>query len=184
MPARKNKSINLIPKEDFERTTLGRIMKWALTSFRFIVIVVEFIVIVGFIFRFWFDVQVNNLDDEIAQKSALISSRLPFEREYRDIQAKVSIYKTIANSSNESLPSLQLVAQNMPNEIRLLGFAKKRGTLEVTGDTLSETSILSFVNNLQKTDQFSSIKIQKVNSSTDNITLEFTLELVSKEGGA
>src|SRR3990167_6286628 len=132
MPARKkNKTrlVNLLPKEDFDRTTLGRILKWALTSFRYIVIVVEFVVIIGFLSRFWLDVQISDLDEEIQQKSALISARSSFEKEFRKVQKKLSLISLITDDSNLVSPILETVVKNLPADTQLTTFSKEKSKI-------------------------------------------------------
>lgn len=174
MPAKKH--INLIPKEDFERTTLGRIMKWALTSFRFIVIVVEFIVIAGFLFRFYLDVQINSLDDEINQKSALISSKSVFEKDFRDVQQKAAIYAQITSEGNQPDAVLQEVVRSLPSDTQIISFSKESSSINITAATLNETSISAFIANLEDKEGMQSVSLIEI-SSTSGPLIEFGLSI-------
>jgi hypothetical protein len=40
----KNKAINLLPQEEFDISIIGRTLKWAMGTFRIIVIVTEIVV--------------------------------------------------------------------------------------------------------------------------------------------
>lgn len=177
MSANKQKHINLLPVEDFERTTLGRIMKWALTSFRFIVIIVEFIVISGFLFRFWLDVRISDLDDEITQKSALISSRSDFEESFRKVQNKTVIYNQITEESNLSLPYFQNVIKSLPADSQIISLTRKGSTIDLTGASVSENSISSFIANLKSTDSFSTVSLSEISTKLGSPLVEFRLNL-------
>ena len=182
MPANKHRNINLLPREDFERTTLGRIMKWALTSFRFIVIVVEFVVIGGFLFRFYLDVQISNLDDEIQQKSALISSRSSFEQEFRAIQKRLEIYAQITDEDNKTSPAFLDVTASLPSDTQLLSFTKRRDTLEISGATLNEASIGSFISNLEQKDRFLEVSLKQISIPKDSPFVQFDLVIKTSRG--
>lgn len=177
MAAKNTKHINLIPQEDFERTTLGRIMKWALTSFRFIVIVVEFIVISGFLFRFWLDVQISDLDDEITQKSALISSKSSFEKDFRKVQKKVSIIKEVTAKENLSFPVMQEVVGSLPPDAQIISLVKEADVVDILGATVSESSIATFMANLKAKNAFSEVSLQEITTNEDSPLIEFRIGL-------
>lgn len=177
MAAKNTKHVNLLPQEDFERTTLGRIMKWALTSFRFIVIVVELVVVASFLLRFWFDVQISDLEDEIEQKSALISSKSSFEKEFRKTQNKLLIFSTITADSNLSLPLLEAVSASLPADTQLTEFTRTDRNLQLTGATLSENSIARLITNLKENPRFASVNLVKIETKKDSTLVEFILNL-------
>lgn len=169
--------INLIPKEDFERTTLGRIMKWALTSFRFIVIAVELVVISGFLLRFWLDIQISDLDDEINQKAAFISSKSSFEKEFRTVQQKLDIFSQITAPENVSLKIFEDVSASLPADAQLTSFTRQANTLLISGATLSEDSISAFITNLKAQDRISSVVLRQITAGEAGPLIEFDLEV-------
>ncbi|KKR69678.1 MAG: hypothetical protein UU12_C0039G0005 [Candidatus Woesebacteria bacterium GW2011_GWA2_40_7b] len=102
----KTKTINLLPQEEFDVSTLGRILKWAMGTFRIIVIVTEMIVMTAFLSRFWLDAQNSDLNDAIAIKTAQISAQSDFEKQFRILQHKLSIFKTLTDSPQASIAKL------------------------------------------------------------------------------
>lgn len=152
-------------------------MKWALTSFRFIVIVVEFIVISGFLFRFWLDVRISNLDDEITQKSALISSKSTFERDFRSVQKKASIIKTITAQENLSFPVLQNVIGSLPADAQIISVTRQGTKVDVLAATVNEASIASFMANLRAKNAFSQISLMEISTDDDSPLIEFRIQL-------
>ncbi len=184
MRTNKRSFINLLPKEDFERTTLGRVVKWALTSFRFIVIVVELVVIAGFLFRFWLDIEISNLDDEITQKSALIASKFEFEKEFRTVQKKIAIYKSITDSANQTLPVFQKISDNLPIDAQLVSFTKEGSIIRILGSSLSENSIAGFLSLLEKDQSFESVVLNEISADANYPYVKFGVELIlAKKGG-
>jgi hypothetical protein len=87
----KNKTINLLPQEEFESSIIGRILRWAMGTFRIIVIITEIIVMGAFLSRFWLDAQNSTLSDGIKIKSSQIQSLADIEKEFRNIQSKLNM---------------------------------------------------------------------------------------------
>jgi Tfp pilus assembly protein PilN len=174
--------VNLLPREDFEKTTLGRIMKWALTSFRIIVIAVEFVVISGFLFRFWLDVQISDLDDEITQKAALISSKSDFERDFRRAQTKLNLFSEVTGPENVSLGTFQEVVASLPADTQLISFSRQADTLLIAGATLFENSITGFITNLEAKDRFSTVTLKQISTKAGEPLIEFSLEIALARG--
>lgn len=177
MAAKTAKHINLLPKEDFERTTLGRIMKWALTSFRFIVITVEFVVIAGFLFRFWLDIQISNQDDEITQKSALISSKSSFEQSFRSVQAKTMIFQEITKNENLSLPIIKSITDSLPPDSQILSITREEDLVSIEGASLNESSISAFIANLKDKDNVNNASLSEISTAESSPLVKFRMTI-------
>lgn len=176
MPAqRKKKNINLLPAEGIENTTMGRILKWALGSFRIIVIFVELVVIIGFLSRFWLDVQNNDLIDEIDQKSALISSKLSFENEFKLTQQRLKIFTDITQKSNSSSPYLATIVNNLPTGTRLLRYQKTGDTIQIKASALLETAITPYISGLSQSKDLVDVSLETLETPQDSPIIEFTI---------
>ena len=151
-------------------------MKWALTTFRFIVIVVELVVIGGFLFRFWLDVRISDLDDEIKQKSALISSRSSFEQDFREKQLKLNMIDFITSDEHKALPLFDLVNEGIPADTQLLEFSKEKSQIIVRAATVNETSIAAFLQYLVNSEEVSNPVLTRVESNADSPFVEFFIE--------
>lgn len=177
MPAKKNRIINLLPKEDFEKTTLGRTMKWALSSFRFMVIFVELVVISGFLYRFWLDVQISDLNDEVQQKSAVISSRSSFENEFRSLQNRLYLFRTITDPNNNSSVFFEEISSVIPREIQVSAFSRTDDLIELRGTTADELPLANFLAHLNRNDRFGSVELQTVKYLPETSLVEFSINL-------
>ena len=116
-----SKRINLLPQEEFEASVLGRILRWAMGTFRIIVIITEMIVMGAFLSRFWLDAQNSDLNDQIKISSAQISSQASFEKKFRDVQTKLKIYKDISQIS-QSHNKLNLISSKIGEENGLIPY--------------------------------------------------------------
>jgi hypothetical protein len=61
--------VNLLPKDPFLSTSLGKLLQWSLTVGRYLVIFTELIVVSSFAARFSLDRQVTDLNASILQKN-------------------------------------------------------------------------------------------------------------------
>ena len=91
MPIHGLLDINLLPKDSFEGSNLGKTLKWLLIGGRTIVVLTEFGVILAFVSRFWYDKQLNDLNDQITQKQAVVRSFTEVENKMRDVLAREEI---------------------------------------------------------------------------------------------
>lgn len=175
----KRKHINLLPKEDFDKTTLGRILRWALTTFRFIVIIVELVVVSGFLSRFYLDVKIGDLDDEINQKSAAIQTRSDFERSFRKTQLKLSVLSTLSSEDKQLIPLVNLIGEIMPTDTQLVSISKLDNVTTIKANALNEASISFLLDSLKESEKFTSVSLLRVEKDSESQFTTFTLELTS-----
>ena len=88
MAARK-KAIEFLPQEEWQKGTLGHLLKWALTVGRFIVVFTELIVILAFLSRFKFDRDLTDLNEAVSQKKAIVEAAADFEQDFLFLQKQL-----------------------------------------------------------------------------------------------
>ncbi len=172
----KKKFINLLPQGKFEETTTGRVLKWTLSTFRFLVIAVELLVIGGFITRFWMDIEHSDLNDEIKQKSQLIESYRPFEVDFKTVQAKLLLFSLTDEQTSQNSELLQSLATKMPNGVNLTEFTRDTNLINVSVESVSELAIAQFMSNLRSSSDFSDLQIIRVQSQEDNPYITYTFQ--------
>lgn len=173
----KNKSINLLPQEEFEASTIGRILKWAMGTFRIIVIVTEMVVMGAFLSRFWLDAQNSDLNDEIRIKNAQISAQSDFEKEFRNLQSKLGIIKTL-NDEKKSSEKINIVSSKIPSDVVLTSLTIESGAIQVKGVGNSESGVSQFITNLKSDKSLKSVDLASINSSEENPLVNvFTLKI-------
>lgn len=163
----KNKLINLLPQEEFDASILGRVLKWAMGSFRIIVILTEMVVMAAFLSRFWLDAQNSDLDNSIKITAAQISAQASFEKEFRILQKKLNIFKQVVLSSNKSI-RLDSIASKIPQDITLTSISDQGGTAQIKGLAGSEMGIAQFIGNLKSDSTIKKINLDSIGSSDIN----------------
>ena len=175
MPTKKNKLVNLLPQEEFDASIVGRVLKWAMGTFRIIVIVTEIVVMAAFLSRFWLDARNSDLNELIDVRSAQIEAQSDFEKEFRSVQTRLKIFSDL-DKNRKASDALAKVTPKIPADISLssVGFQEKGGL--VKGVATSELAIAQLVANLSADDFFKEVTLGQVSQSEDNPSLtEFNI---------
>jgi Tfp pilus assembly protein PilN len=162
----KNKAINLLPQEEFEASTIGRVLRWAMGSFRIIVIVTEMIVMAAFLSRFWLDAENSDISESIKIASSQIQVQSDFEREFRGVQTKLAIYKQI-NSEVKSSDKFLNLATKTPPGVTLTSVMVHDTTSDIKGVSDTETAIAQFVSNLKNDPTVKKISLGALDTSDE-----------------
>jgi Tfp pilus assembly protein PilN len=160
----KNKAINLLPQEEFNVSLVGRTLKWAMGTFRIIVIVTEMIVMAAFLARFWLDAKNSDLSNSIKLKSAQIAAQADVEKDFRSLQSKLDIVKGIQAAT---LPSQKIdgITAKLPPGLTLTTVSVLDNTAQVKGFATTELGIAQFVANLKADKTFKKVDLGQVGSS-------------------
>lgn len=180
---RKQKSINLLPQEEFASTTLGRALAWALSTFRVIVIITEVVVMGAFLSRFWLDARVSDLNDEITQKRAIIEATAQFEETFKSAQKRLGIFTALAQEEATASTTLEAITSLIPTNVTLVSYSFLQNSATVKGISSSERSIAQFIANLEASEGFNEVAITQLGASEDQAAqLLFTLDISLKGG--
>jgi len=159
-------NINLIPKDPFFNTVLGKTLRWALSVGRYIVIFTELIVILSFVARFTLDRQLTNLNDSIHQKQVNIESYGDLEEKVRLIQAKSDQYQQIEQHAN-IIDIFPVLTKITPKDIRLDELTIKPTKISMSGRSLSQESLNILINNFQLSASFFDIVVDRIEAGDD-----------------
>lgn len=177
MPAlkKKHQSVNLLPREEEERTLGSRIVHWLLTTFRFLVITVELLVIIGFLSRFFLDSQNSDLTDEINQKKALIASYLPFEDEFKTTQKRIEIAKNHYEGQVLFSSVIDTITKNITSGMQLISIQNRAGSVEIDIQSANEQNINNFAESLKNNEILTNVHVTLIESLPNSNILEATL---------
>lgn len=182
MPAKEKpkKIVNLLPKDEFETSTSGRILKWAITTFRMIVISVEIVVVGSFLARFSFDSKNADLDHQLEQKSSYIASLSDFEAEFSKIQDKAKVLAEYTASENQRTPTVSSIVTKIPGDIQLTSLQVTDEDINLSGLTASEQSISQLIVNLKNDQSFGDIALTEIGTQRDSPLVKFSLKIEKK----
>lgn len=168
---KKEVQINLLPEKGFGATTAGRVLAWMLTTFRVIAIVIEIIVVIALISRFWLDTKNANLNELVEQKQAVIASYSNVETEFKSAQERLRVFSELTVDEDISSNFLDEITKNIPPDIILssVHIADKRITINAASP--SEKNIQQFIVNLESSDLFKEVVLLEVGTSQENKSL-------------
>lgn len=167
--------INLLPKDVFETSFLGKFLRWSLTAGRVMVVLTEFVVILAFASRFWFDKKLNDLREGNNVKQTLVQSYVDTEEQMREVLARqkaVDIYLSEGLKIQQELDRLafQLPASTTLNRISFLKDGLGIEGITGTGRTLAQTIFA-----LKADERVSLIDIEKVEFDQKMGGIEFEI---------
>lgn len=163
--------INLIPQKEFESSVTGRVLKWAMTTFRYIVIITEMIVMGVFLSRFWLDAQISDINDQIKNTSAIIQSQDEFENTFRDLQTKLNVFSEISKRA-PVFQTIDSVKNKQPQGILLLSLSVQSNGVLIRGASASEQLIAQFVSNLKSEKAFADkVTLEQIGSNNNELGL-------------
>lgn len=184
MPAKKETGINLLPQEEFEVSVVGRILKWALSTFRIIVIIVEMVVMAAFLSRFWLDARNSDLNETIKEKQAVLAASSDFEKDFRKVQKRLEIFSSLYSNPRPSI-SLDLLTSYLPVDVFVSSLSFVENSVQLKGVASSEKSIAQFMANLESNKNFKEVTLSQIDSSKEeNSSLIFSLKIILVKGGS
>lgn len=168
-------SVNLIGEEEMEHTPVGRIVTWAVTYGRYIMIGTEIIVLLAFISRFSLDRKLTDLKEEVSQKQAIIDANHEFETDFRTLQDKLTKVQTLLTAPPTTATALTTIQTLLPTDVHLEGLDITNQ--RVIGNVVANTTggFSQMVANLQAASVFSQVEIGDVKRNpTTGIQFTFT----------
>lgn len=160
----KQLNINLLPQDPFFSGFVGRTLQWSMGAGRYIVIFTEIVVILSFAARFTLDRQVTDLNETLYDQMQQLEGLAEDEAAFRLAQAQLSVIKKNQEISN-ILDVFGALSQVVPAEVILDRLSISQNAISLESTALTQASFITFINNLQLTPQFNSIRIGKVEST-------------------
>ena len=175
MPAAKL-GINLLNPDPFKTSMVGKVMLWALSIGRYIVVFTELIVILSFVSRFKLDRDLTDLNTEIVRQKAIVESYGDLESVVRDLQDQLAfISRELEAPQPETY--LDLVVPLMPIDVKLNNMQMSGDTVRIEATALSQTGFKQFIRGLERTPQVKGIELSQVASENASSTINFELTI-------
>ncbi len=177
MPKNPNKIIlhlDLLKPQNKPEQIWITLAKWALSTGRYILIIVEIIVLGAFISRFKLDSDLANNKDAIEQQIPYIESLKPYEIQVRNTQLKLSTLKDANRLSPDYPTILRKIALQTPTAIKVttLNLEKDAGSVkfQIVGQAVSNNDVISFISGLKSDNTFTEVGLAGIGLEKDQIT--------------
>ena len=142
--------INLLPKDSFEFSAVGKTLKWTITIGRVLVVLTEFVVLLAFASRFYFDRKLSDLGDQLIQKEAQINAYASVETQMRKVLAKQAPVEKILAGGVNFASKINGLTQVLPTGTVLDTLTLDQKSMSLTGTSQSEFGFAQFVNGIKK----------------------------------
>lgn len=167
MPASRGE-INLLVQEGFESTTIGKILNWALATGRIIVVVVELVVIVAFLSRFWLDRRITDLTEVITQQSAEIGAAANFEQDFKTVKEKIKTFGELSTESQKKAALVDNITASLPADVFLRSISFAEGSVSMRGSALTESGLAGFLLNLESITKLEEVGLAQVSFGVES----------------
>lgn len=181
------RSINLLPRDSFETSTIGVILEWLLVFGKWTVILTQLIVMGAFLYRFTLDRTLTDLRKSIEKDVAVIKSYEQVERDYSLLQKQVATVKTTLATQELMLKTLSELGQITPTEIWFDRITLSPNNLALTAYAASLPAFGQFITSAQTNPLFNGVRISKLESSTSvgaQMQFEISMSLAGAIAGA
>lgn len=159
-------SINLVKKKV---NVIDEILKWALSVGRLLVILTEIVAFSAFIYRFSLDRTIIDLHAKIKEEQAIISSISDREKQYRNLQERISDASKLGELGNRNVVFLNEIVKFTPGEISFNSFTLDSEKIAINASITSVSAMSAFINSLREHPRVSSVSIDSIsNKSLDS----------------
>lgn len=158
----KNKSINLLPRDSFESSTLGVVLEWALAFGKWAVIVTQLVVMLTFLWRFGLDRKLTNIRRDIAQEVAVVNSYSELEEEFTLAQRSVNYAKKSIDRQEEVVELIELVQSVTPSDVWYERFSLSPTTITITAYSSSLNGFSRYLSALQHEPRFIGVNVASI----------------------
>lgn len=172
---KKLSTINLKPQDEFEKSVVGKILKWSLTTGKSIVILTEFVVILAFLSRFKLDRDLNDLNEEIIQKQFIVESYEDTEAKIVDIQDKMSLVAQIDTTTVKVKDTVNELSKLVPIGVKINSIEFSQGGWNVVAEADSEQVYAAFIARMENSGKFAAVTVSDIKYDLRNGKLAFSL---------
>lgn len=172
--------INLIPKDSFEFSTLGKILSWTTTTGRVLVVLTEFVVLLAFGSRFYFDKKVNDLTEEVGQKQVQIETFAETEKLMRKIlakQAPVDNYQTENITFSQKYDGLTRL---IPSGVHLEKLSLDINGMGMVGESVSELGFAQLLRSLKRMEGVANLSMKDTSYDQSSGAVKFNIQATFK----
>lgn len=175
----------LHPQSNPEKIT-SKLIRWLLTSGRYIFVFVEALVLVAFLSRFKLDADLAEKKDAIEQQVPYIQSLKSDEITIRNVHLKLSTLNSLIISQPDYSQIFESIATSTPTGVRILSLnlTSNVGKVKVQINAQSQTNsdMLSFISALKGNNLFSEINLANIGLDQNLISFSLSLNANSKSG--
>lgn len=178
MTAQHIPSVNILPTDRFEYTKTGRFLSWALTTGRYVVVVIELVVILAFLSRFWFDRTLSDLRETRIAKEAVVDSYNDTLLSFLRRQTQLAKIGEIVGQQYGVSNRLSQIQDLTPVGIEYQEIVTSSPSASIRGFATNAPTFSLFLSNLQRKDVYEEVIVKSLKLSAQHPPgFDFELQL-------
>ena len=142
-------SINLLKRDKSE--TLEQIINWSLTIGRILIISVELIALLAFLYRFSLDTQLQDLNTQIKQRQTIVAFQKQNENTYRNLQQRLKLVSDTSSSAIQTVKTYYDILSFAPAGMTFNNSTLSDNTISIEANITSIAPLGIFTNILKNT---------------------------------
>lgn len=180
--------INLLIHHGEQEKIISKLIKWALSSGRYIVIFVEMLTVSAFIYRYKLDANLNELQEKINEKVTYIKTLSADEALIKHTQFQLSTISKLKSEKIDFILPLTNLSKVVPKSIKITNItfdriqAYPKTSLSISGQTPSNLELSVFIKELRGNSNFSDVTLANISFEQQTI-FTITGNLVGNPGG-
>lgn len=178
---KKSTSINLIKKDRGQLTS--EVINWTLTIGRIMVIIVELIALSAFIYRFYLDNQLREINSSIVQKQQFLSTQQQKEASYRNLQDRLELESSTIDQGKQQLKIFKDIIALTPDGINFTNYLLNNNQIVIQLNLATVFPLSVFIDSLKKYPLTDYISINTIESKISDSTINVGLSVNLKGGG-
>lgn len=178
--------LDLLKPQSNPEKLLVKLIRWLLSTGRYLLIFVEALVLIAFISRFKLDGDLASKKETIEQQISYIESLKNYEILIRQTQLKLSTIAAAKTNSADYPTILKKIADQTPTGVKLtsLNLGKNIGqaNIQINGSAKSNNDVASFAAGLREDPAFSEVNLTSI--VLDQGVISFTITASNKSEGS
>lgn len=174
-----NIKINLNPKVREEITSI--FFQWVISIGKAIIVITELAALSAVFYRFVIDRQIIDLHDRIKRAEILVKAQDKKEKEYRQLQERLTSVKTLIGNTDTKISVLnQILSEVKKNGFLTTKFNLNQNLVAIEGKAPSVFGLADFINKLKNNETISGISLNQVNSLQQGVDFQINITLKEK----
>lgn len=174
--------LNLLKPQSNPEKLIKKLIRWLLSSGRYVFVFVEAIVLIAFITRFKFDADLAAKKEAIEEQIPYIESLKPYETLIRETQLKLSTINDIRKNASDWSADLEKIAEQTPLTLKITSIKMAENmqapTIRILGQVQSGGDLSSFITSLKGDPAFGNVALTSI--GMDQGLIQFSLEISTK----
>lgn len=176
----------LKPQSNPEKIAV-KLVRWLLSSGRYVFIIVEAVVLLAFITRFKLDADLAAKKEAIEQQIPYIESLKPVEVSIRQTQLKLKTINSFQSASADFSQILKKIADQTPAGVKISNINLERNltkvSVQISAQSQSNNDLINFTNGLKNDGTFSNITITGISFEKGSLSFSLSAEAANLQGG-